>query len=191
MLHGRPPARRAHHQEFPEFALLDEREVAELRPVLEAIVRRRDEIVHRWYELYARRFGELRSLRGSDFVRLFESALERSLTRLVEGAGGEFAREHFIALQNRRYDHAVAGISREALQAIMQYSFPGNARELAGLIEHSCRFSDSAIIEIENLPPPVGQPSFAPRGTARRKPVIAMKMFEAGGPTRGGVSHGA
>jgi len=73
------------------FHLLGDHELMPLGPVLEAIVRRRTEVVRHWYQLYVLHFGDRRSLAESEFVRLFEATLEHSLTALVEGNVGKFA----------------------------------------------------------------------------------------------------
>ncbi|GEM_PF-6782243 len=74
--------------------------------------------------------------------------------------------DHFIAFFNRRFDRAVVGISHDAIRAMMRYSWPGNERELAATVEEACIFTDSALIGLENLPPPIGEPIFFRRAAS-------------------------
>jgi DNA-binding NtrC family response regulator len=60
--------------------------------------------------------------------------------------------DHFIALFNHRFGGAVPGISPTALQAMMDYSWPGNAGELAGVIQEACMFGNARVILLEDLP---------------------------------------
>ncbi len=56
-------------------------------------------------------------------------------------------------------------LSKEALEALMKYDFPGNVRELKNLIERLVIMSRGEIIELEDLPPEIrtASPSI-PRG---------------------------
>ncbi|MGO8937802.1 MAG: hypothetical protein ACLQLO_12010, partial [Mycobacterium sp.] len=73
------------------FHLLRDHELVQLRPVLEAMIRRRTELARHSYQLYTLEFGDRRSLAESEFVRLFESALEHGLAGLIECAVEKFA----------------------------------------------------------------------------------------------------
>jgi len=46
----------------------------------------------------------------------------------------------------------VTGISREALDVLMQHDFPGNVRELQNIVERGTAISNSGTIEREHLP---------------------------------------
>ncbi len=46
----------------------------------------------------------------------------------------------------------VTGISKEALQALMNYHFPGNVRELENAIEYAIDFTSGPLIQREDLP---------------------------------------
>ncbi|MGD2086872.1 MAG: sigma-54 dependent transcriptional regulator [Candidatus Aminicenantes bacterium] len=58
----------------------------------------------------------------------------------------------FIKKYNRRENKQVKAISREALNLLMKYSFPGNIRELENIIESSLVLASSDILEIDDLP---------------------------------------
>ncbi len=59
-----------------------------------------------------------------------------------------FIKKHSI----KRKDIKVRGITDEALDALMNYSFPGNVRELENIIERAIAFTNSAEITVKDLP---------------------------------------
>ena len=46
----------------------------------------------------------------------------------------------------------IKGISSEAYQALMDYDYPGNVRELANIIESAMVIADGEYIELKDLP---------------------------------------
>jgi DNA-binding NtrC family response regulator len=52
----------------------------------------------------------------------------------------------------KRKDINIKGITEEALDALMSYSFPGNVRELENIIERAIAFTNSVEITIKDLP---------------------------------------
>jgi DNA-binding NtrC family response regulator len=44
------------------------------------------------------------------------------------------------------------GISRDALDCLMNYNWPGNVRELANVIERACSFAETEYVQPEDLP---------------------------------------
>jgi transcriptional regulator with PAS, ATPase and Fis domain len=75
------------------FHLLWEDDLEALREVLQAIIRRRDEVIRHWYRLYVLHFGDTRSLSEGEFTRLFEPAIERNESALLEGDMDRYASE--------------------------------------------------------------------------------------------------
>ena len=75
------------------FHLLWDRDLEDLREVLEAILQRRDEVVRHWYQLYVLHFGDARSLSGAEFARIFEPAIAHNKSALVEGNMERYASE--------------------------------------------------------------------------------------------------
>jgi len=61
--------------------------------------------------------------------------------------------EHFIAKYNQRLTRSVKGITREGLERLREYPWPGNIRELENIIERSVLFSDSDELQERDLPP--------------------------------------
>ncbi|MFN2452783.1 MAG: sigma-54 interaction domain-containing protein [Pyrinomonadaceae bacterium] len=63
---------------------------------------------------------------------------------------------HFLTHYARRNDHAVAGITRDAISALQDYSWPGNVRELAAEIERLVLYADEgALITADHLSPKI------------------------------------
>lgn len=61
---------------------------------------------------------------------------------------------HFLTYYTRRNDHAIAGITAEAVRALQCYSWPGNVRELAAEIERLVLYADEDdYIGCEHLSP--------------------------------------
>ena len=71
-----------------------------------------------------------------------------------------------------------AGISRDALDALLSYPWPGNVRELRNALERATILCDGGLITVEHLPIGVGRPG------AELRPVQA----EPGTPIASGVS---
>ena len=79
---------------------------------------------------------------------------------------------HF--LKSQKYNRGSDGQSRvkavnpHALQALMNYDWPGNVRELVNVVERAVSFSDSEIIQSEDLPEHVREArARTPRPTGR------------------------
>lgn len=59
---------------------------------------------------------------------------------------------HFIEKFNRAYKKKVRGFSREALEILMRYSFPGNVRELENIVASALALSEGDLIGPPDLP---------------------------------------
>jgi two-component system response regulator HupR/HoxA len=63
---------------------------------------------------------------------------------------------HYLTYFTRRNDHAIAGMTREAIEALQNYSWPGNVRELAAEIERLILYTDEgAYITCEHINPKI------------------------------------
>jgi len=60
--------------------------------------------------------------------------------------------QHFIGKHNQLMNKNVAGIDHKALEALMNYKWYGNVRELENTIERAIVLADKSNIEVENLP---------------------------------------
>jgi len=61
--------------------------------------------------------------------------------------------KHFIAQYATNHRRNVTGISSTALATLRAYEFPGNARELANIVERAVIVSNLKRIEVDHLPP--------------------------------------
>ena len=77
--------------------------------------------------------------------------------------------EHFIEKYDRRLGKRVEGIEEEALQILLNSSWPGNIRELENLMERSVLFADGPRIEAHALPD-----SLRERGPQPAVPIAAV-----------------
>ncbi|MBU0472730.1 MAG: sigma 54-interacting transcriptional regulator [Bacteroidetes bacterium] len=59
---------------------------------------------------------------------------------------------HFIELFNYKMEKMISSVSNEVLEFLMNYSFPGNIRELENIIEHAFVMCQNEVIEFEDLP---------------------------------------
>ena len=60
--------------------------------------------------------------------------------------------KHFFNIFNKSYKKNISGVSNEVLKAFMNYSWPGNIRELEHVIERAFVFCQNQTIEIEHIP---------------------------------------
>ncbi len=75
------------------FHLLWDDDLEALRPVLQALHDRRDEVVAHWYQLYVLHFGDSRTLSETEFVRIFEPALAINKSHLLSKNMDAYARD--------------------------------------------------------------------------------------------------
>jgi transcriptional regulator with PAS, ATPase and Fis domain len=69
----------------PYFHLLWDYELEGLAPVLDAVLRRRDEVLDHWYRLYVLHFGDSRSLAEREFMEIFSNDLAATIGDLRLG----------------------------------------------------------------------------------------------------------
>src|SRR5262249_10252721 len=73
------------------FHLLWDEDLDEMEELIRAIRDRRAEVVATWYQLYALHFGEARVLSEAEFSRIFEPALFRNKSDLLEKNMDQYA----------------------------------------------------------------------------------------------------
>ncbi|AVX31042.1 regulatory protein, Fis family [Carboxydocella thermautotrophica] len=66
---------------------------------------------------------------------------------------------YFIKKFNREYGMQIKGITKEVLDIFMHYTWPGNIRELANVIETAFNFADGELITVNDLPQSLQWPS--------------------------------
>lgn len=60
--------------------------------------------------------------------------------------------DHFVERSNLRLGTAIGGVTRSAHQALLNYSYPGNIRELENIIERACILAEGEKIDLMDLP---------------------------------------
>lgn len=60
--------------------------------------------------------------------------------------------EHFIAMYNAKLSCSIQKVSEEVNKAFLNYSWPGNIRELQHAIEHAMNIASGTVIGIEHIP---------------------------------------
>jgi len=68
---------------------------------------------------------------------------------------------HFISQFNKEYDKHIEGCSPQAMERLINYSWPGNIRELEHVIEHAFAVTTSRqkIITLDSLPAALTEPN--------------------------------
>jgi formate hydrogenlyase transcriptional activator len=56
--------------------------------------------------------------------------------------------KHFVALHQRRLGKRIEGVSKEGMDRLLRYSWPGNIRELQNVIERACVLARGPVISI-------------------------------------------
>lgn len=60
--------------------------------------------------------------------------------------------QHFFGVYNPRLGKNIQGISPDALKAMMNYSWPGNIRELENLVQRSMIMASGVVLGLEDIP---------------------------------------
>jgi two-component system NtrC family response regulator len=68
---------------------------------------------------------------------------------------------HFIEKYSNINNKAISSISKEALDALMRYDYPGNVRELENIVQRAVVLTRGDVITTADLPPIVRQPIFS------------------------------
>ena len=81
---------------------------------------------------------------------------------------------HFMQKAALVSNRKLKGISPQALQALEEYPWPGNIRQLEWAMERAVLLGETELIEIEDLPPEIGQPAVQlPSAPGVSRPVAA------------------
>jgi two-component system response regulator AtoC len=79
--------------------------------------------------------------------------------------------EYFIKKTSTTFNLPVKSISREAYNALEQYDFPGNVRELQNIIERSVVFASNEVIDLSDLPDMISGTQIPTQKSAKIIPV--------------------
>ena len=61
--------------------------------------------------------------------------------------------KHFISHYSTKHGRKVNSVSKDVFATLQEYEFPGNARELANIVERSVIIANGKRLEVEHLPP--------------------------------------
>ncbi len=60
---------------------------------------------------------------------------------------------HFIDKFNKKMGKSIEDVSKDVMNILMEYDYPGNVRELENIIEHACVMCQGTRIRTAHLPP--------------------------------------
>ncbi len=109
------------------FHLLWDHELDELRPVLESLKKRRNEVLEHWHRLYVIHFGDIRALAEPEFMEVFGAELDWMLDDLLGKDIGAFTRHvHQVgeSLADRKVPFAEIIVSMHLLEESASTVFP-------------------------------------------------------------------
>lgn len=101
--------------------------------------------------------------------------------------------DHFVRRYREQYGKAIEGISREAMDLLMKYDYPGNVRELENVIERAVVLSRDETLTTDDLPAPLrgqsvrdecmdsGEGSFQDRVERFERQLLADALQQTGG----------
>lgn len=92
--------------------------------------------------------------------------------------------EHFLSQANKELERQVQGITKEALDVLKEYHWPGNLRELRNTIRRAVLFAEGTEISANDLPPSLSEAYFAdsmPLRPDNEKEQIAKAIVRAKG----------
>ncbi len=101
--------------------------------------------------------------------------------------------DHFVRRYRDQYGKAIEGISREAMDLLMKYDYPGNVRELENVLERAGVLSRDETLTSEDLPAPLkgqsvandgedsGEGSFQDRVERFERHLLAEALQQTGG----------
>ena len=85
---------------------------------------------------------------------------------------------HFLQKYNREYGREIGGISREALNILLGYAYPGNIRELENIIERAVIMETGSTLSADSLPPILTRPAAVANGADLQLPADGLDLEE-------------
>jgi transcriptional regulator with GAF, ATPase, and Fis domain len=80
---------------------------------------------------------------------------------------------HFLEYYKQKTGRFISGISKDALEALVEYDWPGNVRELENAIERAVIIASGRQIELDDLPEAISRRIADERAQLRRERVAA------------------
>lgn len=84
--------------------------------------------------------------------------------------------DHFLVKHCGRLNKAIKKISRQVMDRLMAYDYPGNVRELENIIEHSVTLEKGNVLTVDSLPHTMSEQS---RGDSLEVPIPGPHLKEA------------
>ena len=98
------------------------------------------------------------------------SVMTLSLPRLKDRQGDlRLLAEHFLHKFSQSYGKAIKGFSAHAMEALEQYEYPGNVRELENIVARTVALAEGESVQLDDLPPNLVEPY---RAAARPSPAF-------------------
>ena len=80
---------------------------------------------------------------------------------------------HFLEHYKQKTGRFISGISKDALQALVEYDWPGNVRELENAVERAVIIASGRQIELDDLPEALAKRVTDERAQVRRERIEA------------------
>lgn len=97
------------------------------------------------------------SFRQDIFFRLHEFSISLPALRERREDMRMFT-DHFLHLANKQLNKKLVGVDEEVLEKFMNYSWPGNLRELKNIIKRCALFAEKGKISVRDLPAEIVHP---------------------------------
>jgi DNA-binding NtrC family response regulator len=85
---------------------------------------------------------------------------------------------HFVQIYNERTGKRISGLSHEAMRTLVEYSWPGNVRQLESSIERAVLLCDEGVIDLGDLPPEIGRAPSPMTGLGLELPAGGISLEE-------------
>lgn len=66
--------------------------------------------------------------------------------------------EHFVQRYNEKQNERIQGVTKEAMDRLVAYPWPGNVREIENICQRMCILKGEGFIDVEDLPPKLKNP---------------------------------
>jgi transcriptional regulator with PAS, ATPase and Fis domain len=117
------------------------------------------------------------------FYRL--NVLQVQLPPLREREGDvRYLLDFFLQKFTKALSKSIVGFAAKAMQALLDYQYPGNIRELSNIVEYAVNVCGRKKINMDHLPPYIFEPQIEDVGQeigrTAEKPVVSKAMAELG-----------
>ncbi|MBI3811323.1 MAG: sigma-54-dependent Fis family transcriptional regulator [Nitrospirae bacterium] len=85
---------------------------------------------------------------------------------------------HFMLIYNQKTGKRIKGLSHEAMRRLLEYSWPGNVRQLESCIERAVLLCDGELIGLDDLPPEIGRMPSPMTGIGLELPAEGISLEE-------------